>query len=162
MTVPLPILVLPYVTSVMVKLSSLFFDRRLILSALDSLAGIPPPLNHAGFALDKNQQEVIARYVGHASLVSMSLLTVLSSFIAAIVLVINGLEYQWVGWLLPIILIAMILIVWWVLPSRVYNFRKKWLGIKHETWLILLFCCFDILLAITTILCTQSAGYARS
>jgi len=89
--------------------------------------------------------------VSHATLIPTTILTLLSSFVAAMVLVLEYSDSRWVGLLLPLVLVSAIAVMWWVFPARVYTFRRKWLGIQGSVWLIIVFCAYDVLLGALTI-----------
>jgi hypothetical protein len=152
MTPPVAVLALPYVLSILIKVSSLVLNRRLVMRSLEDLAAIPrPPSAREGFDLDANQREVIARHVSHATLISASILTLLSSFVATVVLAFRYSASPWLAWLLPIVLASAVAVMWWILPARVYALRRKWLGIKRSIWLVSIFCVYDALLGAITV-----------
>lgn len=70
---------------------------------------------------------------------------------ATVVLAFKYSTSPWVGWLLPVVLGSAIAVMWWVLPARVYTLRRKWLGIKRNVWLVLIFCAYDALLGAITV-----------
>ena len=69
MNPPVAVLTLPFVLSVLIKVSSLILNRKLVVRSLEDLAAVPRPSSAIdGIDLDSNQREVIARHVSHATL----------------------------------------------------------------------------------------------
>jgi hypothetical protein len=154
MTPPVAVLILPYVLSILIKVSALVLNRRLVMRSLEGLAAIPPPSSAIdAFLLDSDQREVIARHVSHATLISTTVLTLLSSFVAAVVLAFRYSASSWAAWLLPLVLISAIFVMWWILPARVYTLRRKWLGIKRSVWLTIVFSAYDAVFGAIAVAC---------
>jgi hypothetical protein len=160
MTVPIAVIVLPYGLNILVKLSSLALNRRLVLRALDNLVSIPTPTSGTGspFVLDTNQQTVIASHVSRATLTSSTILTFLGSIVATIVFSYNHSTVWWVSWMLPLLLFSFIPLLWWVLPSHIFTFRRKWLGLAGSTRLVIVFCLYDFLLGTASVVTAWKAG----
>ena len=150
MTAPIAIIVLPYALNILVKLSSLALNRRLVLRALENLAAIPPPPG-SPLTLNTNQQTVIASHVSRATLTSSTILTFLSSFVATIVFSYNHSTLWWVTWMLPVLVLSFVLLLWWILPSHIFTFRKKWLGVAGSTRLVIVFCVYDLMLGTVSV-----------
>jgi len=162
MTPPVAVIILPYVLSILIKVSALVLNRRLVMRSLEGLAAIPPPSSaNDAFLLDSDQREVIARYVSHATLISTTVLTLLSSFIAAVVLAFRYSTSSWAAWLLPLVLMSAIFVMWWILPARVYTLRRKWLGIKRSVWLTIMFSAYDAIFGAIAVACALGETKGR-
>ena len=154
MTVPVAIVILPYVTNILIKLSSLILNRRLIRRSLENLAAIPAPAKQKepGPILDANRRDLVVRHVGHATLIGTTVLTVISSFVATVVLAFSS---RMAVWLLPIALLYMAPVLWWILPSRAHNFRGTWMGVPRLVWFGIVICGYDLILGAASVICLQ-------
>ncbi|MGH9628641.1 MAG: hypothetical protein ACRD7E_09930 [Bryobacteraceae bacterium] len=151
MTIPIPIAVLPFVLGILVKVSAFTLDPRLVRNALDELAAIPAPNGQKDFNLDADRRNVIVRRLGFATLKSSTILTWLSSFVAVLLLVYEQLQLAWV---LVIMLVSLILLLIWVFPANFRSLQKKWLKVRGDVWLLIVFCTFDAVIGAITVLCT--------
>ena len=80
---------------------------------------------------------------------------------ATVVLAFKYSASPWLGWLLPVVLCSAVGVMWWILPSRVYTLRRKWLGIKRNVWLVFIFCAYDAVLGAITVAFALGGEKAR-
>ena len=147
MTSSQTIIALPYVVNILLKLSSLILDRRVLISSLEDLAALPKPPG-TRFDLTSDQREVIAEYVSHASLKSTTVLTSVTSGFVAVVIIISNQPVSWLSWSMALVMLLAFSLVVWVLPRKVYYFSMRTrVGLDRGTVLVLLFCLYDVLLA---------------
>ncbi len=145
----IPVILLPYLISILVKLSSLFLDRSFILDSLEKLSAIRVPYGET-FALTSDSRKVVADYVEFAYLRSSVILTTLTSLLSAAIITHGGTGS-------PYALIACVvfgfIMLWWVLPRPVpYFHTENSIGIRRGTVAILAFCAYDAILAIISVL----------
>jgi len=153
MTSEAPIVVLPYVASIGLKLSSLIFERQTTISTLEKLAVLNKPEGRA-HQLTVDQIAVMADWLGLSTLRLTAISTSLISFIVAVVIVMGQERRSPTGllWTLPAFVIVGFLLVWWVHTKEVHYFTAPGiLGIRRDIWATLLFCLYDVLLAVLSV-----------
>ncbi len=144
-----PIVVLPYVASIGLKLSSLVFERQMTINTLEKLALLNKPKGQAQ-DLTADQIAVMADWLGLSFLRLTAISTSLISFIVAIVIVMGQERCSPTGllWTLPVFVIIGFLLVWWVHTKEVNYFAAPGsLGIRRDICATFLFCLYDVLLA---------------
>src|ERR1019366_9409827 len=115
------LIVLPYVISLMLKLSSILWDKSIMISALRDLVYRVADRDQT-LTLTGDQQEVIVEHISHASLKSTTVLTTFTSSLAAMVVLVDVRSGAWVTWSILILLLLGMCLLWWVYPREVYYF----------------------------------------
>lgn len=145
------ILLLPYIVSAALKLSDIFLDRRIMSQTLSDLVRQSGPGPDGMLKLGSGEQNVIISFLTHASLKTSGVLTCFTSsfaFLATILL--ERPVFSHMGLLLLALFLFGIALLIWVLPqSPGYFDGKNRLGIERGTLATLLFCLYDIALAVT-------------
>jgi hypothetical protein len=144
--------VFPYIIDIAVKLVSNFLDPKIMRKALISLAMIPKRSGDT-FTLDGDQRQVIVSHLSHETLKVVTILTTLSSFFAAVLVLYNTHE-KW--WPLPLLFIlflfSLILVAWTYTKDVAYMNDKNRIGLRRDTSVVLLLCAYDVVLGILTVI----------
>ncbi len=157
MTTGVAITALPYVISIIAKLSSLVLDRKSVIGGLEDLASLPKP-RAVAFDLTHDQREVIAEHVSHSLLKTTAVVTAIASYgIGALIVLLNR-GVSWMPWALLALFILGMTLIWWVLPRKVFYFSLRTCGVERGTILVLAFCAYDLLLAALSMASASSNG----
>jgi len=142
-----PILLLPYAVALLIKLPSIFLEKRIITGVLENIASLPKPPSVI-FDLNADQRNVIAAHLIHANLKTTILITFVTSFVSAVVIVFDNKGIHWMPLILPLFLAVGCVMLAWVLPSKPHSFCEPgWFGLERSSWALLLSCGYDVGLA---------------
>jgi len=163
MSTPFLLVLLPYVISILIKLSGLFIDEGGMSQSLQTLVSVSRAPG-SGFDLTGDQQRVIIKHLSHASLRSTAVLTAITSSFAAFLVVLTFPQVPWVSWfLLPFSMVLCVAFVWWVYPKPVGYFAQRgWLGAEQGTLVILASCLYDVVLGVVSLFAVRFATVPQS
>jgi len=140
----LTVTAIPYVLAIIIKVCSITLDEHSIIGALEDLAVLPRPKN-IDFKLDSDQRAVIFNHVSHALLKNTAILTSLTSYVSAVVMVLENRGLRWMPTALAVFTLLEVLVIVIVLPKKAGYFAisSAW-GIERGTVLVLLLCIYDV------------------
>ncbi len=149
-----PLIILPYATSILLKVASSVLGKISRESDLEQLVARYKPVNEKA-AISTEQLAVINTTLGHSGLRVTTSVTVLAS-VAAFFLVAVRTGATWLWWSCIVVLVWAAMIWIWVYTRKVGYFATSgFLGLSKGTWALILFCSFDAALAASSILAAR-------
>lgn len=120
---------------------------------LNNLVQVSGTGSNGKLKLESGAQNVIVTHLTHASLKTNTILTSFASTFAFLATVLSERpDFSNMGLLLLLLFLFGMALLIWVLPRRVGYFDdKSWLGIEYGTLATLLFCLYDVALALTVV-----------
>lgn len=156
---PVLLIVLPYIVNVFLKISSALLSKRSRQQSINEvLSRYKPP--EAKPLLDSNQLSVLDATISQSNLYVTTTVTLVASVVAVLVIALKS-SHVWLWWaFLGVVVLAFIMWLW------VYT-RKRFsdsglLSITIGTWVLILFCAFDVGLAVLSVLASLSSQPANS
>jgi hypothetical protein len=144
--------VFPFLIDIAVKLVSNFVDPQLMRKALTSLVTLPMREGEKCL-LNGDQREVIVAHLSHESLKAVTVLTTISSFFVAVLVLWNAREKWWpLPLLFAVFLFGIILVGWTYTKDVAYMNDKNCVGLRRDTSVVLLLCFYDVILGFLTVI----------
>jgi hypothetical protein len=140
------LIILPFITSAFLKIASRVFFRRGVSDALDILFFRYKQTNSTSLILD--QVTLIKKAIFHVSSKITAAVTVVASTLSACIIAFRYPE-PWLLWIFMAAIAAGFLVLLWVYTREIYFSSGKGLfSVSNGTWMLIVFCGFDVALAI--------------
>ncbi|HXM63910.1 MAG TPA: hypothetical protein VN950_23820 [Terriglobales bacterium] len=144
------LIVIPYVISILTRLSSVILDGATQKKAFLDAMNLYKPVS--GAVLTPPAQSNILKHLSHALLRQSVVLTIVMYGFAAIIVIYERRDYgPGLEWLLFFLLLS-VAFLWWVLACDVAYFSAEgWLKFSRGDWAQILLCIYDLSLATLSI-----------
>ncbi len=150
MRTALILVVIPYVISILARLSSVVLDQATLKRSF--LDAMNLHRSDSGPILTPAAQSNILKHLSYSLLRQSVVLTIMLYGFAAMVVLYNRGDYgRGLEWLLFFLFLS-VAFVWWVFPRDVAYFSAEgWLKRSRGDWVQILFCTYDLSLAILSV-----------
>ena len=157
---PLLLVLMPYLISVAVKVAGIFLDEPLMKDSLRDVVEKNPD-SKGNHILTIDQQGVIVKHLAHRSLKTATVLTCFTSSFAFFAGLAEVGKPSGGAWAILLVFIFGLTLIVWVLPRPVGYFNEHTrIGLDKGTLAILLFCVYDLILALSDVATNENASSA--